>query len=162
MNIKEVKDLIQEVLKSDISEFELEHMGTRVRLKRGFHPDSASTSPHPPQNVSVTRDFSRSDSSETPPPTVESTGEQEEEGLHVVTSPIVGTFYRTPNPESEPYVKLGDKVREGSILCLIEAMKLMNEIPSDMDGEIARIYVENGHPVEFGQKLFGIRPRSQA
>ncbi len=162
MDIKEVKDLIQEVLRSDISEFELEHMGTRVRLKRGFTGDSALAAPNPPKRASIRRDLSLSTSGETELPADENTGNAEEDALHMVLSPIVGTFYRTPNPESEPYVKLGDQVHEGSILCLVEAMKLMNEIPSDMDGEIVRIYVENGHPVEFGQKLFGIRPRSQA
>jgi acetyl-CoA carboxylase biotin carboxyl carrier protein len=157
-----VKDLIQEVLRSDISEFELEHMGTRVRLKRGFTSDSALTAPHPPKRASIRRDLSLSTSGGTEVPEDENTGNEEEDALHMVLSPIVGTFYRTANPESEPYVKLGDQVHEGSILCLVEAMKLMNEIPSDMAGEIVRIYVENGHPVEFGQKLFGIRPRSQA
>jgi acetyl-CoA carboxylase biotin carboxyl carrier protein len=162
MDIKEVKDLIQEVLRSDISEFELEHLGTRVRIKRGFTGDSALIAPNPPRRASTHRDFSQSTSSETVPPADENTDNAEEHALHMVLSPIVGTFYRTPNPETEPYVKVGDQVHEGSVLCLVEAMKLMNEIPSDMDGEIVRIYVDNGHPVEFGQKLFGIRPRSQA
>jgi acetyl-CoA carboxylase biotin carboxyl carrier protein len=161
MDIKEVKDLIQEVLRSDISEFELEHMGARVRLKRGFTGDSALAAPNPPKRASIRRDFSLSTSGETESPANEKTGDAEEDALHMVLSPIVGTFYRTANPESEPYVKLGDQVHEGSIVCLVEAMKLMNEIPSDMDGEIVRIYVDNGHPVEFGQKLFGIRPRRQ-
>jgi acetyl-CoA carboxylase biotin carboxyl carrier protein len=162
MDIKEVKDLIQEVLQSDISEFELEHMGTRVRLKRGFTGDSALAEPNPPKLANIRRDFSSSTSGKTELPVDENTGNEEEDALHMVLSPIVGTFYRTPNPESEPYVKLGDQVHEGSIVCLVEAMKLMNEIQSDMDGEIVRIYVDNGRPVEFGQKLFGIRPRKQA
>ena len=162
MNIKEVKELIQEVLRSDISEFELEHMGTKVRLKRGFHPDSAPAFAIPPQHASVSRDHSQPISDEPPTAAVGHTDDAEEAALHIVSSPIVGTFYRTPNAESEPYVKPGDQVHKGSILCLVEAMKLMNEIPSDVDGEIVRIYVENGHAVEFGQKLFGIRPRSQA
>jgi acetyl-CoA carboxylase biotin carboxyl carrier protein len=162
MNITEIKDLIQEVLQSDISEFELEHMGTRVRLKRGFHHDSAPAISGQPNRIGVSRDMPPS-TPETPSPTVEeSNPNTEEDALHIVTSPIVGTFYRSPNPESSPYVKLGDQVQEGSILCLVEAMKLMNEIPSDTEGEIVRIYVENGHPVEYGQKLFGIRPRSNA
>ena len=162
MDIKEVKDLIQEVLRSDISEFELEHMGTRVRLKRGFTSDSAFAAPNPPKHATIHHNISLSTSGETGFPADENTGNAEEDALHMVLSPIVGTFYRTANPESEPYVKLGDQVHEGSILCLVEAMKLMNEIPSDIAGEIMRIYVDNGHPVEFGQKLFGIRPRSQA
>jgi acetyl-CoA carboxylase biotin carboxyl carrier protein len=158
MNIKEVKDLIQEVLQSDISEFELEHTGTRVRIKREFGRDTAIASAAPHRaNISISA--SRPAAAETVPSSVEDSGDPEEMSLHIITSPIVGTVYCAPNPESEPYVKLGDQIQEGSILCLVEAMKLMNEIPSDAEGEIARIYIENGHPVEFGQKLFGIRPR---
>jgi acetyl-CoA carboxylase biotin carboxyl carrier protein len=159
MNIKEVKDLIQEVLQSDISEFELEHTGTRVRIKREFGRDSAIASAASPQRANISLSSSRPISAETVITSIDDSGDPEENSLHIVTSPIVGTIYRSPNPEAEPYVKLGDQVQEGAILCLVEAMKLMNEIPSDMDGEIARIYIENGHPVEFGQKLFGIRPR---
>jgi acetyl-CoA carboxylase biotin carboxyl carrier protein len=158
MNIKEVKDLIQEVLQSDISEFELEHTGTRVRLKREFGRDSATASSMRQQHASISIDSSRPIAAEELRPSAESESDPEENSLHIVTSPIVGTVYRAPNPDAEPYVNLGDHVHEGSILCLVEAMKLMNEIPSDMDGEITRIYIENGHPVEFGQKLFGIRP----
>ena len=77
----------------------------------------------------------------------------------MITSPIVGTFYRAPAPGAEAYVKVGSKVEVGAMLCIVEAMKLMNEIPSDVAGEIVEILVENGQPVEFGQKLFSIRPR---
>lgn len=160
MNIKEVKDLIHEVLQSDISEFALEHTGTKIRLKRGFSHDlnpahaaaaqSISLSTKPPQPAVAERELP-----------FETAEETEESDLHIITSPIVGTVYRSPSPGAEPYVKLGDQVEEGSILCLVEAMKLMNEIPSDIQGEVGRIYIENGHPVEFGQKLFGIRPRKQ-
>jgi acetyl-CoA carboxylase biotin carboxyl carrier protein len=80
-------------------------------------------------------------------------------GLHLVTSPIVGTFYRASAPGAEPFVRTGSTVEEGSILCIVEAMKLLNEIPADVAGEIVAIYVENGQPVEYGQKLFGLRPR---
>ena len=81
----------------------------------------------------------------------------DEEELYVVRSPIVGTFHRAPNPNAEPFVKPGDLVEPGRVLCIIEAMKLMNEIESEVSGEIAVIYLENGEPVEFGQALFGIR-----
>ncbi len=160
MNIKEVKDLIQEVLLSDISEFELEHTGTRIRLRRGSPPTAAS----PPVIQAMTLPASPDPSTPaprlpSPPASVEEPKEaREEDGLHFITSPIVGTFYRAASPGAEPYVKVGDVAEEGTVLCLVEAMKLMNEIPSDVAGEVARIYVENGHPVEFGQKLFGIRP----
>lgn len=158
MNIKEVKDLIHDILASDISEFELEHTGTKVRLRRGFHHETAHhvnvpAAPHPnPVTVG-------------PPARLEVTPQagaeqaDEESGLHIITSPIVGTFYRSPSPDADPFVKIGDVVGEGKTLCIVEAMKLMNEIPSDIAGEVVRIYVENSHPVEFGQKLFGILPR---
>jgi acetyl-CoA carboxylase biotin carboxyl carrier protein len=80
----------------------------------------------------------------------------------VVRSPIVGTFYRAPNPDAEPFVKAGDTVESGRVLCIIEAMKLMNEIEAEVSGEIVKIYVENREPVEFGEALFGIRPAKEA
>jgi acetyl-CoA carboxylase biotin carboxyl carrier protein len=159
MNIKEVKDLIHEVLQSDISEFELEHTGTRVRIRRGFSRDLNPAPASPAQSISINSSPPQPAVAEKELPPVEAAEGAEESDLHVITSPIVGTVYRSPSPGAEPYVKLGDQVDEGSILCLVEAMKLMNEIPSDVQGEVARIYIESGHPVEFGQKLFGIRPR---
>ena len=81
----------------------------------------------------------------------------EEDGLSFVTSPIVGTFYRAPNPDAEPYVKVGDLVHKGQVLCIVEAMKLMNEIESDANGTVVKIYPENAQPVEFGERLFAIR-----
>lgn len=156
MNIKEVKDLIHEVLGSDITEFELEHTGTKVKLKRGYSPDSGALRPAAAQEFHTLA----------PAPAPAATGpaqatageEADEAGLHFITSPLVGTFYRAPSPGADAYVRVGDHVHEGSILCIVEAMKLMNEVPSDVEGEVVRIYVENGTPVEFGQKLFAIRP----
>jgi acetyl-CoA carboxylase biotin carboxyl carrier protein len=158
MNIKEVKDLIHEVLQSDIREFELENTGTRLRLKRGFPKDSAipCLPNHPGFGVPL-----RSPLGDPGQPAYNSAEEMTDNAdgdLHVITSPIVGTVYCSPTPGSEPFVKLGDQIRENSVLCIVEAMKLMNEIPSDVAGEIAHIFVENGTPVEFGQKLFAIRP----
>ncbi len=158
MNIKEVKDLIHEILASDISEFELEHTGTKVRLRRGFHSE-----PVPQVAAPVITHLNPAPANrarpEAPPETGPDVEASEESGLHIITSPIVGTFYRSPSPGADPYVKIGDNVEEGKTLCIVEAMKLMNEIPSDIAGEVVRMYVENGHPVEFGQRLFGIRSR---
>jgi len=84
-------------------------------------------------------------------------GHESEDGLAFVTSPIVGTFYRAPNPDADPYVKVGDVVEKGQVLCIVEAMKLMNEIESDTAGTIVKIYAENAQPVEFGERLFAIR-----
>ncbi len=159
MNIKEVKDLIHEILASDISEFELEHTGTKVKLRRGLHGEPALP-------VTAPTHFHASPTPATmarvePPPAAEA-GEEagEDAGLHIITSPIVGTFYRAASPGAEAFVKVGDMIDEGKTLCIVEAMKLMNEIPSDVAGEIVKVYVENSHPVEFGQKLFGIRTRN--
>jgi acetyl-CoA carboxylase biotin carboxyl carrier protein len=85
-------------------------------------------------------------------------GAADEDGLSFVTSPIVGTFYRAPNPDAEPYVKVGDLVHKGQVLCIVEAMKLMNEIESDVSGTVVKIYPDNAQPVEFGERLFAIRP----
>ncbi len=164
MNIKEVKDLIHDILQSDISEFELEHTGTKLHLRRGFSTaPTASPSPVPTTYtvISPLPGFQQPPPPQPAPPpaVVEPEEAPDEEGLHIIASPIVGTFYRAPSPGAESYVKTGDNIDEGTILCIVEAMKLMNEIPSDCAGEIRRIYVENGHPVEFGQKLFGIKPR---
>ena len=161
MNLKEVKDLIQEILQSDISEFELEHTGTRVRLKRGLatQETAVSVSSQPPLPAQAGSNNARPDSEVVSHMTQKVQTPPEENELHYITSPIVGTFYRSATPGAETYVKIGEVIEEGTVLCVVEAMKLMNEIQSDVAGEVVQIYVENGHPVEFGQKLFGIRPR---
>jgi acetyl-CoA carboxylase biotin carboxyl carrier protein len=162
MNIKEVKDLIREILLSDISEFELEHTGTRIRLRRGpVSSDSALVSvPHAVvSQVTPSHEIPAATAGSFISSAAAGETAASEEGLHIITSPIVGTFYRSPSPEGEPYVKISSRVETGSTLCIVEAMKLMNEIPSDVSGEVVEIYVDNGQPVEYGQKLFGIRPR---
>ena len=163
MNIKEVKDLIHEILRSDIREFELEHTGTKLKFRRGYGTQEGGFSIQPAAApLPGADDSSPSYISDTSAPALETDSETDagqETGLHFITSPIVGTFYRAPAPGSDPFVKIGTTVEEGAILCVVEAMKLMNEIPSDVAGEVVRIYVENNRPVEFGQKLLAIRPR---
>jgi acetyl-CoA carboxylase biotin carboxyl carrier protein len=159
MDIKELKDLIQEILQSDISEFELEHTGTRLRLRRGMKELQAANGALPSSDPEPVQGGSKTTIVVDPMIAAQAALSTGENGLHLVTSPIVGTFYRAPTPGAEAFVKTGSIVEEGSILCIVEAMKLMNEIPSDVAGEIVAIYVENGHPVEYGQKLFGLRPR---
>jgi len=157
MNIKELKDLIHEILQSDISEFELEHTGTKIKLRRGASSEPAPAFSAPPAGKT---EAVAAVSVEAPQPRVPGSEETGEDGLHIVSSPIVGTFYRASSPGADPFVTVGQMIEEGTTLCIVEAMKLMNEIPSDIAGEVVRIYVENGHPVEYGQKLFGIRPRN--
>jgi acetyl-CoA carboxylase biotin carboxyl carrier protein len=154
MNIKELKDLIHEVLQSDITEFELEHTGTKIKLRRGAQDNGPM-----PFVAQISQTLPAAQPFQQPTTAISASAEASEAGLHIVTSPIVGTFYRAPSPGAEPFTKIGDSIDEGSVLCIVEAMKLMNEIPSDIAGVVTHIYVDNGRPVEFGQKLFAIRPR---
>ncbi len=161
MNIKEMKDLIQVVLQSDISEFEIEYTGTKLKLKRGLSSSSVLISHMESKPASASELLPQVQVAQTIVSQRETAADSDDNDLHIIASPIVGTFYRSSSPGTEPYVKLGDQIEEGTILCIVEAMKLVNEIPSDIGGEVARIYIENGRPVEFGQRLFGIRPRKQ-
>ena len=148
MDLKQIKDLINEVLQSDISEFELEHSNTKVKLKRGISRDPMIAPQSHAQPAAVSLASAKTTVPEAVlPPADNADTSDEDSALHIVTSPIVGTFYRASSPGAEPYVKAGDQVEEGTILCLVEAMKLMNEIPSDIEGEVVRIYIENGQPV---------------
>jgi len=162
MNQKELKELIEFLIDKDISEFELERGDVKVRIKRGTDahvtpviqhiPVSTAVVPavHPTPAANPSTAISQLPS--TAPAAIE-------EDLHMVKSPIVGTFYESPSPGSPPFVKAGDAVEAGQVLCIIEAMKLMNEIESDMAGEIVKRLVNNSQPVEYGQALFAIRPR---
>ena len=156
-SLTEIKELIEFVSEKGFNEFELERGGLRLYWRKGLGETAAATSlreldvPHPlGENVPV-------DSVTAPPAAAQPTRAPQEEKLHIITSPIVGTFYRAPSPSAEAFVKLGDAVDTGKTLCIIEAMKLMNEIPSDTSGTVAKIFVENGQPVEYGQPLFGIK-----
>lgn len=163
MNQKELKELIEFLIEKDISEFELERGDVKVRIKRGADaqqipvitpmaavpamPTMTAAAPVPPVSA-------------TPAPAApEIPATPAEEELHLVKSPIVGTFYESPAPGAPPFIKPGDNVQAGQVLCIIEAMKLMNEIESDMTGEIVKVLAANGKPVEYGQPLFSIRPR---
>lgn len=153
MNLKELKEIIDLVTsKESIEELELEKSGVRLRIKRASlnGPALAVTYPHVASAALAAP----------PPPQVSTEALKEtEEALYFIRSPIVGTFYKSPSPTSEAFVSVGDFVEKGSVVCIVEAMKLMNEIESDVAGEIITILVENGQPVEYGEKLFAIRPR---
>jgi acetyl-CoA carboxylase biotin carboxyl carrier protein len=163
LNFKEILELIDKVSESGIGSIELEQAGTKLKIEAKAEKPQLFAS------------YMTSEKSETPAlppipiaalPAVTEAAKAEEKkreeeaseaGLHVITSPIVGTFYRTPNPESQPFVNVGDRISKGQVLCIIEAMKLMNEIESDIDGVIAKIYPSNGQPVEYGEKLFAVK-----
>lgn len=156
MNQKELKELIEFLIEKDVAEFELERGDVKVRIKRGA---IVSVAPPMIQSIPV--------SGAPPSPQAESPAAAQaprsatptEEGLHIVKSPIVGTFYESPSPGSPPFVKPGDLIEAGQVLCIIEAMKLMNEIEADVSGEVVKRLVNNGQPVEYGQALFSVRPR---
>jgi acetyl-CoA carboxylase biotin carboxyl carrier protein len=164
MNQKELKELIEFLIEKDIAEFELERGDVKVRIKRaGEHTIVHSHGePHyyavPPAPVAgpelgavpVAAPAASPAPAAAPAP---------EEGLHVVKSPIVGTFYEAPSPGAPPFVKPGDAVEVGQVLCIVEAMKLLNEIESDFAGEIVKKLAVNGQPIEYGQELFVIRPK---
>jgi acetyl-CoA carboxylase biotin carboxyl carrier protein len=160
MNIKEIKELIEAVSQNGITDLEVQRSGVKVRIRKEGQPvvvNAASSNPtyaFPTGYTPSTLSGEGALTVRTPaaPPA------REEENLFIVRSPIVGTFYRAPNPEAESFVKVGDTIEHGRVLCIIEAMKLMNEIEAEVSGEVVKIYVENGEPVEFGQALFGIRP----
>jgi acetyl-CoA carboxylase biotin carboxyl carrier protein len=164
MNQKELKELIDLVIDKGITEFELERGDVKVRIKRGGDivaslPDTRYYAVHgaPPAvpELGVVPVVPPP-----PPPGTPVAAKEPEpaENLHIVRSPIVGTFYESPSPGSPPFVKPGDMVSLGQVLCIVEAMKLMNEIESDVAGEVVKKLVTNGQPIEYGQELFAIRP----
>jgi acetyl-CoA carboxylase biotin carboxyl carrier protein len=156
MNQKELKELIEFLIEKDIAEFELERGDVKVKIKRagertvvyahGEVPRPAGAVPEPQTPGAV--------APATPPKAPEPA-----EDLHIVKSPIVGTLYEAPSPGAPPFVKVGDQVEVGQVLCIVEAMKLLNEIESDVAGEIVKKMGTNGQPIEYGQELFAIRAK---
>ena len=159
MNLREIKDLIDFVIEKDIAEFELEHGEVKMRVKRGAAVAAAPLVAPPVYALPAvpTGVGSRLPAVSVTPVAAEETPEA---GLHIVRSPIVGTFYEAASPGAPAFVKVGDTVNNGQLLCIVEAMKLMNEIESDVGGIIVKRCVENAQPVEYGQPLFAIRASS--
>jgi acetyl-CoA carboxylase biotin carboxyl carrier protein len=163
MNQKELKELIEFLIEKDIAEFELERGDVKVKIKRaGEHtvvhahgePRYYAVPPAPTSAPELGAVPAVAPASPAPP-----AAPAPEEGLHMVKSPIVGTFYEAPSPGAPPFVKAGDMVEVGQVLCIVEAMKLLNEIESDFAGEIVKKLAVNGQPIEYGQELFVIRPK---
>jgi acetyl-CoA carboxylase biotin carboxyl carrier protein len=162
-NLKEIQDLIDLLIQKEVSEFELERAGVKIRIRRGnSRAESWATGTLSEPALEPLAPSIESRKGEEPSSVHSAVAEprapESAEGLHIIKSPIVGTYYEAPAPNAPPFVKLGDTVEIGKVLCIIEAMKLMNEIESEVGGEIVRIYVENGQPVEYGQSLFAIKP----
>jgi acetyl-CoA carboxylase biotin carboxyl carrier protein len=153
VNYKEIVELIEKVAELGIGELEIEQAGTKLRIQGKPTPAAQMMSPYPSgQHAMPNLAPPAAPVLQLPPKP-----EDSEAGLHIITSPIVGTFYRSPNPESDAFITIGDHISKGKVLCIIEAMKLMNEIESDIDGEIVKIFPQNGQPVEYGEQLFAVR-----
>jgi acetyl-CoA carboxylase biotin carboxyl carrier protein len=161
MDFDQLKRLLDLVREHDLSEFEIEHEGLRLKIRKDGTRTGASGSLHTGSAVSDSVAGSVTSGEVASVPASGGGGPApnavEEVELAVVKSPIVGTFYRAPEPEAPPFVEIGSSVKKGQVLCIIEAMKLMNEIDSEYDGEIVNVYVENGQPVQYGERLFAIR-----
>ncbi len=148
MNIKEIKEMISLMNENNLSEFELEKQGLKIRLKKGGEGIAEKTVESTAPKPSLSAPYAQAEQAAAPPAskTIE------------IKSPMVGTFYSAPSPDAPPFVKTGDRIEVGQVVCIIEAMKLMNEIKSDVKGKIVSAMVENADPVEFGQALFLVEP----
>ena len=166
MTLDEIKQLIEFIKGQELTEFELEQDGFKIRIKSGQNhqvvavPHMAASMPMPMMAMPAGAPLASAPS--TPAATAAAASAEAEAGgeLCIVKSPIVGTFYRAAEPGAKDLVAVGDTVRKGQVLCIIEAMKLMNEIDSEYDGEVTSIYIENGQAVQYGERLFAIKPSS--
>lgn len=158
MNFKEIVELIDKVADRGIASLEIEQAGLKLRIEgksagpQVLHSYGESTAAPMQMAAAPAPAAAAHAPAAAPLPEVDA-----EAGLHIITSPIVGTFYRSPNPESDAFANVGDSVTKGKVLCIIEAMKLMNEIEADVDGVVERIYPQNGQPIEYGEKLFAVK-----
>jgi len=149
MELDEIKELIELLKETDVTELQIEREGTKLKIRREKY-------------LSPFESFRTVKQPAAPPEAAKTITEEiaEEKQLVTITSPIVGIFHRAPSPESSPFVEVGSVIRKGQVLCIVEAMKLMNEIESDTDGKVSKILIENGQPVEYGEPLFLIEPSS--
>jgi len=147
MELEDLKEIIELLKETDITELQVEKDGTKVKIKREKYLQSIEIPAYRPSVVSAQETQVR-----------EAVAEEPEQRLITITSPIVGTFYRSPSPEAASFIELGQAVKKGQVLCLIEAMKLMNEIECEVDGTVVKALVESGQAVEYGEPLFLVEP----
>lgn len=163
VNMAELRELVSLIQENGFAEFELEREGFRIHVRRDFAGADVNANSTEGQRAEIVppaivkADSGSKASTPDHPGARAQTAASEDQDLHMIPSPIVGTFYRSASPNSDPFVKIGSRVEPDTVVCIIEAMKLMNEIQAESSGEIAKIYVENGQPVEYGQPLFGIK-----
>ncbi|KGA97903.1 acetyl-CoA carboxylase [Alkalihalobacillus alcalophilus ATCC 27647 = CGMCC 1.3604] len=160
LSVKEIKELIKAVNESGLEEFNYEEEGTKLHLKKPSNGQVAQVTSFVPAVSHEVKETVEAEVAET----VEASEQvksavSKEENLHTITSPMVGTFYTAPSPDSPVYVEAGDQVTEDTVVCIVEAMKLMNEIEAEIKGKIVEVLAENGELVEFGQPLFVVAPR---
>jgi len=159
LGLDDVKNLLALVSKEGISEFEYEAPNVRLRIRKESGQTLVQAAPAPAPVLTYaapsapTHTVVASTAAQAPSPDAP----VDEPGIHYITCPIVGTFYRSPNPNSAPFVQVGDRVKPGQTLCIVEAMKLMNEIECDTAGEVVKVLLDNGQPVEYGERLYAIR-----
>jgi len=153
IDYKEITKLIDLLEKRNLTDFELEVEGFKIKISRENKESEIKDVTPLPEAVHPDK---KTEKKEEPP---KQTHKSENNNLHFIISPMVGTFYRAPDPSSPPFVEIGEEVKKNQTLCIIEAMKLMNEIESDIEGKIDEVLVKNGSPVEYGQKLFSIKTK---
>jgi acetyl-CoA carboxylase biotin carboxyl carrier protein len=158
MDLDEIKKILDLMRDNDLAEFELEQDGVKVRLRKHSGPQWSGTPAIMPPGGPVASPAPASQTGGTEPAHAPLTVAGEDVDLAIMKSPIVGTFYRSSEPGAKPFADVGEMVKKGQVLCIIEAMKLMNEINAECDGEIIKVYVENGQAVHYGERLFAIRP----
>lgn len=164
-NLDDIQELLDLLAGKEITEFEMEQQGVKIRVRRGNFQsvNTGNTNGYVvapvagPPPAPVIPAATTAPMPSTAPPEAEPAGESTE-GLFIMKSPIVGTFYSAPSPNAPPFASVGDTVKVGQVICIIEAMKLMNELEAEVAGQIVRAYVKNGQPVEYGQSLFAIEP----
>jgi len=164
MDFKDIERILELVREHDLAEFELEREGLKLRVRKAGVPPTFHATPIQAMPVIAAPVHPSLPPVASPPPAPapatnapQALDDEESLELAVVKSPIVGTFYRAPEPGAPPFVEVGQRVRKDQVLCIIEAMKLMNEITSEYDGELVSAYVENGKPVQYGERLFAIK-----
>jgi len=160
LNMDELRELANLVNENGFTDFEFENANIRVRLSKNPAPQFVQTMPQQQQfapQAAPAQNAPTGTGNQVASASAENTATAAEENLYKITSPIVGTFYSSPAPDKEPYIKEGSTVSPETTVCIIEAMKLMNEIQAEVSGEVVKIYVESGQPVEYGQPLFGIK-----
>jgi acetyl-CoA carboxylase biotin carboxyl carrier protein len=157
--IQHIEQLLRFMSEHDLEEFEYSHGDLKIRLKKPSANASVTLARTlAPPEIIVAGAAQAQGGQQAMSAAAAASESRSAEDLHLVKSPIVGTYYESPSPGAEAFVKIGGYVETGQTLCIVEAMKLMNEIESDISGEVLRIFAENGQPVEYGQPLFGIRP----